>query len=452
MAKNRKRREPKDRVNLTPGRIDGFNCPAGLEADFLWDSTVPGLGIKANRGGRKIYIFQDRLPGLGKDGATGAFRMAIGPTGSITLDVARERAQNYAAAVAKGIDPRQEKKKQAEALAAARAEKVKEAVTLGDSWPKYIEANRKKWSARHLADHHAMVDPGGRKAKRRPKGTKIMPGPLSCFTNMKLSEITPDAVQSWLESETATRPTRARLAFALLRACLNWCADHPDYKDAVNTDACGRRVKRDHLPSANARDDCLQREQLKPWFAEVRKLDPVVSAYLQGLLLTGARRNELAPLKWSEIDFKWRSVTIHDKVDGERTIPLPPYLAALLYALPRRNDYVFSSPREKARLGYITEPRRAHNRALSAAGIEGLTIHGLRRSFGTLAEWVEVPAGISAQLMGHKPSALAEKHYRRRPLDLLRLWHTKIEAWILEQAGIEQPAEDEHLGKLRAVN
>lgn len=52
-----------------------------------------------------------------------------------------------------------------------------------------------------------------------------------------------------------------------------------------------------------------------------------------------------------------------------------------------------------------------------------------------------MPTGIVAQIMGHKPSALAEKHYRRRPLDLLRMWHVKIEAWILEQAGIELPAE-----------
>jgi hypothetical protein len=42
--------------------------------------------------------------------------------------------------------------------------------------------------------------------------------------------------------------------------------------------------------------------------------------------------------------------------------------------------------------------------------------------------------------MGHAPSATAEKHYRVRPLDLLRMWHTKIEAWILTEAGIEQPA------------
>jgi intergrase/recombinase len=47
-----------------------------------------------------------------------------------------------------------------------------------------------------------------------------------------------------------------------------------------------------------------------------------------------------------------------------------------------------------------------------------------------------VPTGVVAQIMGHKPSAIAEKHYRRRPLDLLRMWHVRIEAWILEQAGV----------------
>lgn len=70
--------------------------------------------------------------------------------------------------------------------------------------------------------------------------------------------------------------------------------------------------------------------------------------------------------------------------------------------------------------------------------------------FGTLAEWVECPVGVVAQIQGHKPSATAEKHYRRRPLDLLRMWHVKIEGWILEQAGIEQPDEGQAPG-LRVV-
>jgi hypothetical protein len=83
---------------------------------------------------------------------------------------------------------------------------------------------------------------------------------------------------------------------------------------------------------------------------------------------------------------------------------------------------------------------------LASAGIEGLTLHGLRRSFGTLSEWVEVPAGIVAQIQGHKPSATIERHYRHRPLDLLRKWHNKVEAWILSEGGVGQP-NDDTLGK-----
>lgn len=77
-------------------------------------------------------------------------------------------------------------------------------------------------------------------------------------------------------------------------------------------------------------------------------------------------------------------------------------------------------------------------KALKAAGLPHVSIQGLRRSFGTLSEWVEVPVGVVAQIQGHKPSAVAEKHYRRRPLDLLRKWHDQIEVWMLEQAGITQ--------------
>ena len=68
-----------------------------------------------------------------------------------------------------------------------------------------------------------------------------------------------------------------------------------------------------------------------------------------------------------------------------------------------------------------------------------------------MQSWLQrVPAGVVAQLMGHKPSATAERHYTVRPLDLLRVHHEKIEAWILEQAGIVLDAKAEP-GKLRVV-
>ena len=117
----------------------------------------------------------------------------------------------------------------------------------------------------------------------------------------------------------------------------------------------------------------MQREQLPVWFGAVRRIgNPVVSAYLQAALLTGARREELALLTWENLDFQWKAINIRDKVDGERIIPLTPYVASLLAPLPRRtmmvdgkqvaNPWVFSSP--AAESGRLQEPRIGHNLSL----------------------------------------------------------------------------------------
>lgn len=68
---------------------------------------------------------------------------------------------------------------------------------------------------------------------------------------------------------------------------------------------------------------------------------------------------------------------------------------------------------------------------------------------------LETPAGVVAQIQGHKPSVTAAKHYKVRPLELLRVHHEKIEAWILEQAGGDVcshgAARQAQPSKLRAV-
>jgi integrase len=145
-------------------------------------------------------------------------------------------------------------------------------------------------------------------------------------------------------------------------------------------------------------------------------------------------------------------------------------LEALLLALHKRNNtppnvrqlkrlaetekpewspspWVFSSPTSAD--GKIAEPRIPHNRALSIAGLNHVTLHGLRRTFASLAEWVEMPRGVVAQIMGHAPNATAEKHYINRPIELLAVWHAKYEAWILLQAGITSTSKAK--GKQRQI-
>ena len=430
--------EMSKRENFTAGRIAAFRCVPGKYQTIYWDGKTPGLGLRITASGVKSYIFETRLNGK-------TLRITIGDQRTWTISEAQDEATRLKAMTDQGDDPRVVKAEKIAAAEAKREEARHAKAPAMDAWKVYVEARRSKWSTSHHAYHLTVSQAGGEartRGRRAGESDKIQPGPLVSLLSLPLDQITADRVRQWLKDEAPTRPTFARLAFSLLRAFLNWCADRPEYRTHVHPDACASRLTRDELPKKAAKDDCLQREQLPLWFEHVRKLaNPVHSSYLQALLLTGARREELAGLRWQDVDFQWKSLTIKDKVEGSRTIPLTPFVSSLLAPLPRRNEWVFSSP--TAASGRLMEPRIGHNKALSAAGLPALSLHGLRRSFGTLAEWVECPAGVSAQIMGHKPSATAEKHYRRRPLDLLRMWHTKIEAWILEQAGIQQPAENE---------
>ena len=432
------------RERLTPERIRRFNCGPEVKQAFVWDSEAPRLAVRATAGA-KSFVFEAKLNRQ-------TVRLTIGNVKAWNLDDARAEARRLQTLIDQGIDPRQERADKLAAIEVKREEERRlEALAL-EAWNAYIEARKARWSEPHIRDHESVSKEGGEprtRGRRKGESDVTLPGALRPLLLLPLAQIDADRVRVWLGEEAARRPTHARLAFGLLRAFLNWCSDRSEYRDQIHADACTPRAARELLPKKSAKDDCLQREQLPLWFEHVRQIgNPVIAAYLQTALLTGARREEVAGIQWADVDFQWKSLTIKDKVEGERTIPLPPYVAALLASLPRRNAWVFSSP--TAEDGRLQEPRIAHNKALAAAGLPPLSIHGLRRSFGTLAEWVECPAGISAQIMGHKPSATAEKHYRRRPLDLLRQWHTKIEGWILEQAGIVQPTEEQAPG-LRVV-
>lgn len=418
------------RVHLTLERIRKLPAPEG-QAVYHFDDDPRQLCVRVTSAGAKSFVFRGKLAG-------DSLRITIGATDVWNLDDARNEARRLQTLIDGGNDPRQVKAEQQAAKQAKLEEAKRSDSPALEVWGAYLLARTPRWSARSLLDHQRIADAGGKpKARgRKPgQGDTTQCGILRPLLMLPLAQIDADRVRAWLAEHCEARPTNAALAFRLLRAFLNWCADRPEYRAYVHADACAARLARDELPKKGVKDDCLQREQLQLWFEHVRKLaNPVHSAYLQSLLLTGARREELAPLKWEDVDFQWKSLTIHDKVEGMRTIPLTPYVASMLSALPRRNEFVFSSP--AAASGRLQEPRINHNKALTAAGLPALSLHGLRRSFGTLAEWVECPAGVSAQIMGHKPSAIAEKHYRRRPLDLLRQWHCKIEAWILEQAGV----------------
>ncbi|MBK8528634.1 MAG: tyrosine-type recombinase/integrase [Rubrivivax sp.] len=454
--------------DLTAGAIERLTCPPGKPQAFLRDTKAPSLRVRVTAAGAKAYVFEAKLNRRN-------IRRTIGDVRDWAIEAARAEARRLAVLIDEGTDPRELERQQAEAAERLKAEahaqaeaatvaQTAQALTVGTAWATYIAERRPHWGERNYADHLSMTHAGGEARKRMP-GVLTKPGPLAPLMTMRLVDLDGPAVEAWAQTEAKDRPARVRLALRLLRAFLRWAGDRPDLKDRVTVTATSKKA-RESAGKARAKDDVLEKGQLATWFERVRALqNPVISAYLQVLLLTGARPGEVLSLRWDDIDAQWGGIVIRDKVEGTRRIPLTPYIRHLLAGLPHRNQWVFSStraisldPRHVARReryhdargqaapagdmaqssesGRLVEPGAVHRQLCAAAGLEGLSLHGLRRSFASLTEWLEVPAGVVAQLMGHKPSATAEKHYKVRPLDLLRVHHERIEAWILKEAGI----------------
>ena len=436
MARPKKSEAPDlaDRVNLTAGAIERLTCPAGKQQAFMRDSEAPGLRVRVTAAGAKSFVYEAKLNRQ-------TIRRTIGDVKLWSIEQARTEARRLAVVLDNGQDPREIERQQQADKATAKAAAAVQAATVGEVWAVYLEARRPHWGARHHADHVKLVQAGGEVSKRGTRGRGVtVAGPLHSLMGLTLRDLTAPAIEAWAAREAQTRPTSARLAWRCLKAFLSWCAEQPEYAPVLpSVNPAKTKKAREALGKAGVKQDALLKEQLPAWFAAVQQIqNPIAAAYLQVLVLTGARPGEVLGLRWEDVNTKWKGLTIRDKVEGERVIPLTPYVSHLLHSLPRRSDWVFpSTARGKDTEGQtLSIPRAPHTAACAVAGIEGLTLHGLRRSFKSLTEWLEIPAGVVAQIMGHKPSATAEKHYTVRPLDLLRVHHERIEAWVLEQAGI----------------
>lgn len=441
-------------IELTAGAIERLTCRSDTKAQaFLRDTKAPGLRVRVTNTGQKSFVFEAKLNRQ-------TIRRTIGDVRAWSIDEARKVANELRTMLDKGTDPRERDRQERAAHEAEQkrqqAEQIRLCVTGLQAWAEYVKegtevgfTSRGPWGQHHARDHVEMVAPGG-EPYRRKRGMVTQPGPLYALLAQPLVNIDADAVAAWLKAESATRPTRAALAFRLLRGFLNWCAANPTYGAIAQADAHKPKEVRRLVRKQAPKTDALQREHLPGWFEGVQQLNSSFArVYLLALLLTGARANEVAGLRWVDVEFKFGgSLTLHDKVEGLRVIPLPPFLARHLATLPRRGPWVFGT--DDARPTIDNDATYHHRKALANTGLPHVSLHGLRRSFKSLAEWVECPSGIVAQIMGHKPSATAEKHYTVRPVDLLRVWHQKIEAWMLEQAGVQFEATAQP-GKLALV-
>jgi len=408
------------KTSLTAQRIRLHKCPPERAQAFLWDASTPGLGVRVTPKGEPTFVYQGNFGGK-------SIRLKIGSPKSWSIAEAQARSRELRRLIDQGIDPRQHVKKLRNAN---QNERWREHVSARGAWQEYLASRKPFWGARHYADHEALSRNLVHKNKRYQDGI------LTPILSMPIASIDRKVLEAWAKTNSKNRPTVTRLAWRCLKAFLNWSMQQEVYAkvfDGVNP--ANNQSLKEILGHPNAKQDAIQLQQLPSWFAAVKKLqNPVARAYLQTLLLTGGRPSEILNIRWVDVDFKWRQMTIGDKYEGRRTIPLTQYVASLMSDLPKTSEWVFTGRKNRPYTGTIA----AINQISNSTQIPGLTRNGVRRSFRTLSEWIESPVGVVAQIMGHKPSAIAEKHYTVRPIDLLRHHHQKIEDWILR-------ASDGHL-------
>ena len=449
-------------IDLTVGAIARLTCPTDKQQVFLRDSNTKGLRVRVTSAGAKSFVYEAKLNRQ-------TIRRTFGDVSNWSIEQARIEARRLAVMLDTGKDPREiDRQQQVDretAIAAALESDRQAALTIGEAWGAYVEARKPYWGEWQHQDQLTLGDAGGVKPKRGKSNTLTIARPIHPLMSMPLAEITTEVIEDWAATEAKTRKSVARRAHSCLKTFFSWCLEQKEYRVFFKINPAKTKKSKEVLGRPIVRKDVLQREQLTLWFSHVRQIqNPVISAYLQCLLLTGARREEMAALKWEDVNFQWNGLDLKDKIEGRRAVPLTPYVRCLIEGLPRRNEWVFSSvlilelddktalrrARYHMRKGHaapvgavatrsasgrLMDPSNAHRKACAAAGLE-LTLHGLRRSFASLCEWLDIPGGISAQIQGHAPQGVREQNYIRRPLDLLRVHHEKIEAWILEQAGI----------------
>ena len=137
--------------------------------------------------------------------------------------------------------------------------------------------------------------------------------------------------------------------------------------------------------------------------------NPAGIAILRLLIFTGARKSEIARLRWSEVDFEHRMLRFSDSKTGQKILPLNAAALAVLAEHPKLEGQGFVFPALRGGGHYVGTPK-VWNRVRAAAGLEDVRLHDLRHSFASVAVSMGASLPMIGALLGHKDSATTQRY------------------------------------------
>jgi integrase len=240
-----------------------------------------------------------------------------------------------------------------------------------------------------------------------------------------------DIVRLLDKIEDESGASAADIALSIVRRVMNWhAARSDDFRSPIVRGMTRCR------PSDHARSRILNDDELRAVWRAADSMQGPFGGYVQFLLLTAARRNEAAHMRWSEIKgADWVLPATRNKTKVDLTRPLNAAAQAVLAKVPRiaGSDFVFSA--DGRRLGGMARRKREID---EASGVTAWTLHDLRRTSRSLMSRAGVPSEHAERCLGHVIRGVEGVYDRHSYREEMRIAYQKL-ATLINQIVDPQP-------------
>jgi integrase len=394
-------------MKFTEDRIEGLECPTGKKDVFFFDSEQRGLGVRVTAGAekgskeRKSFLAQYRQAGRKR-------RVPLGSCAAISLKKARAAVQTIMGDVARGRDPALERKQ-----AILEAERKAEASTLA--------ALIVQWETLHLNDKRPNYAAAAVATLRRVFAKHL---------NRPATSLDRASVVRTLDA--LVHKSKAQMAGMTARygsALYGWALK----RGSVDANPFAR------VPTAPIvrRERVLSNDEIRRVWAATAGLG-AFNGIVRALLLTGARREEVAGMSWDELDADfsvWTLPSARSKNGLPHVVPLSAQMQGLLRSRPRvqGHDVVFAGER-----GVFSGWSKSKHRLDNDSETGGWTLHDLRRTVATrlgddLGVQPHVVEAVLNHVSGHKAGVAGvynKASYGKEKRAALTAWDARVAAIV----------------------
>lgn len=363
---------------------------------WVYDNLTPGLAVQITSSGTKSFYLYRWLNGKPE-------KLRLGRFPDMSVDQARRAATQALGTIAEGKNPVEERRQ-------AKAE-----MTLGDLheiWMGYAKAHKRTWKADQ--DQFRLY--------------------LSPWSKRRLSQIQREHVRA-LHQRMGRDHGRyaANRLIALLSAMYNYAIREHGLK--IVNPCLGLKKFQERK-----RESWIRPQDMPAFFRALGE-EPNASFrdFFCLLLLTGARRGNVLTMRWPDINLEqglWTIPAAAHKTDRTHTIALSTPAMDILTRRHQtaRGEFVFPGT---GRTGHLLEPKRAWQRIVTRAGLDGLRLHDLRH---TLASW-QVTNGVSLAItgraLGHTNTSTTAR-YAHLETDPVREANERAATAMLEAARLDR--------------